>query len=656
MRKLGLVWVLVCGFSPLTAVPAARAQAGAGPQPLRQVAGVLDYVAGDYRGAVDERGAVLDQGEYDEQLSLVKDADALAGQAGVAADAPLRVQLGALSTALQQKVKPAQIAELCRALRVLLVERHGVVLAPSTPPSRALGVKLYAEHGCATCHGVDGGADTDAARALDPRPANFLDPERVATVSPHRAFFALSFGVAGTAMLGYPQLNEHQRWSLAFYVLSMRHAGRVTDQGQRALATLAAGAPPGDAKGLAGMTEEDLLARLGGISDPTARAGALAYLRAEAPFAATDTDGRQSSSMFAARAALQRGISAYRKGDRVQARQELISAYLDGFEPHEAAIGARDRALVRDVERAMLSLRQAAADGAPLAQVEALARQADQLLARAERAAEGESAAWIGAFTIALREGLEIALLVGALLGLVRRRGQAVLVRWVHGGWIAAAVAGLITWWSAGALLSGLQRELAEGIAALLAAAVLIGVTHWLLGQLTAKQFLGFLADRMAKATTSQRAAWGIFALSFIAAYREAFEVVLFFRALLLDAGDQPERVWLGALAGVALLVVITLVLQRLGQRLQPRPFMLASSVLLAVLAFTLAGKGVRALQEAAVLPISELTFVELPWFGIYPTLQGLLVQGVVLAFLIGSALWPLRARAARSDHPQPAQ
>jgi high-affinity iron transporter len=230
------------------------------------------------------------------------------------------------------------------------------------------------------------------------------------------------------------------------------------------------------------------------------------------------------------------------------------------------------------------------------------------------------------------------------------------LVRYVHGGWIVAAVAGLITWWGAGALLSGLQRELAEGIAALLAAVVLLGVTHWLLGQMTAKRFLGFLADRMTKAASSQRAAWGIFALSFVAAYREAFEIVLFFRALLLDAADQPERVWLGALAGVAVLVVITLVLQRVGQRLQPRPFMMASSALLAVIALALSGKGVRALQEAAVLPISELSFPELPWLGVYATVQGLLVQGVVLLFLIGSALWPLRARAASSNDPQPAE
>ncbi|HMI91974.1 MAG TPA: cytochrome c, partial [Polyangiales bacterium] len=508
----------MCGFNLLAVASATFAAPPAGTdgsQALRQVAGVLDYVAGDYRGAVDEHGAILDRGEYDEQLSLVRDADALAAQAGVAADAPLRKQLGALSAALVQKRAPPQVAELCRVLRVLLVERHHVVLAPSEPPSRKEAAKLYVEHGCPTCHGADGSANTEAARALDPRPANFLDPARVAAVSPHRAFFALSFGVSGTAMVAYPQLNEHQRWSLAFYVLSLRHAGNVSDAGAQALATIASGGPPRDAAGLAALTEEDVLAKLAQVPDPAARAAALAYLRAEAPFSA-GAAAPKSSSMFAARAALQRGMSAYRRGDRAQARQELISAYLDGFEPHEAAIGARDRPLVREVERVMLTLRQAAANGEPLPRIEGLAKEADLLLSRAERAGEGESAAWIGAFTIALREGLEIALLVGALLGLVRRRGQASLVRYVHGGWMVAAVAGLVTWWSAGALLSGLQRELAEGLAALLAAVVLLGVTHWLLGQLTAKRFLGFLADRMAKAASSRRAAWGIFALSFV--------------------------------------------------------------------------------------------------------------------------------------------
>src|SRR5262249_20076176 len=157
----------------------------------------------------------------------------------------------------------------------------------------------------------------------------------------------------------------------------------------------------------------------------------------------------------------------------------------------------------------------------PIDQLERSVRDAEAALASAEHAGHGGNAALFGAFTIALREGLEIALLIGALLGLVRKRGQPQLARYLHGGWLLAVASGLLSWLLASELLPGLHRELAEGIAALLAAVVLLGVTHWLLGQLTAKRFMGFLAARMGEAA-GRRAGLGILGLSFVAAYREA--------------------------------------------------------------------------------------------------------------------------------------
>jgi high-affinity iron transporter len=289
----------------------------------------------------------------------------------------------------------------------------------------------------------------------------------------------------------------------------------------------------------------------------------------------------------------------------------------------------------------MLALRKAAAQGEARAQLERLVRETDALLMRAEDHRDDGTTALLGALTIALREGLEITLLIGALLGLVRKRGLPELVRYVHAGWVLAAASGLLTFWAVGELLSGLQRELAEGIATLVAALLLLGVTHWLLGQLSAKRFMGFLAARMGEAA-SRRTALGVLGLTFLAAYREAFEVVLFFKALLLDAGPHQNRVWLGAGAGLLALALVATVLQRIGQRLQPRRFMLASSVLLALLVFALAGNGIHALQEAAVIGITPLAFPELPLLGVHATAETLAAQACVLLFLIGSAFWPL--------------
>jgi high-affinity iron transporter len=642
----GVVSCVVCLVATLGwASPGSAAPPESLNRPLRQVAGMLEYISGDYRGAVGADAQVLNAAEYEEQASMASDAAALASQAGLRPGDALMGKLDELQQAVREKRAPDEVMRICREARHAIVTDHAITLSPASLPSRSAGQRLYAENGCATCHGVDGGALTDAAAKLDPKPANFLDPERMATVSPYRAFHALSAGVPGTAMQSYGHLRDEDRWSLAFYVLSLRHGTADLAQGKQLFGQARSGLPT-RASGLFALTEEDILGQLGTLRDPAQRALVLGYLRAEAPFEAPPSQqSEQSFSLELARREIAQGLAAYRAGDRASARQRFVSAYLDGFEPHEAGLAVRDRELVREVERAMLSLRQATAQGAPLQQIEKLTKQSEVLLLRAEGGRGSPATAFWGALTITLREGLEIALLLTALLALVRKRGQAELTRYVHAGWMLAVAAGFLTWWAASEVLSGMHRELAEGIAALLAAVVLLGVTHWLLGQLTAKRFMGFLADRLGRAA-SRSAATGVLGLSFIAVYREALEVVLFFQALLLDSGDNQGRVWLGLGVGLFALIVIGSLLKRLGRRMRPRPFMLLSSAMLAALSFVLAGKGIRALQEAGVLGLNELPLPELPWLGIWPTMEGVLVQGAVLLLLIGSALWPVLSQA----------
>lgn len=191
---------------------------------LRQVAGILDYIGGDYRGAVAPDGTVLSGPEYAEQRSLASDAIALLGKVGIGRSDPLQQRLAELTTALDARKPPVEIEALCRSARETLVKNHRVDLTPAAIPSRNLAEQLYKAKACNTCHGDDGSANTPTAAALDPQPANFLDEERVSTVSPHRAYHALTFGVPGTAMTAYSALNDNERWSLAFYVLSLRHA------------------------------------------------------------------------------------------------------------------------------------------------------------------------------------------------------------------------------------------------------------------------------------------------------------------------------------------------------------------------------------------------------------------------------------------------
>ncbi|HEX4355164.1 MAG TPA: hypothetical protein VHZ95_19665, partial [Polyangiales bacterium] len=93
---------------------------------LRQVAGILDYIAGDYRGAVAPDGSLKSASEYSEQRALANDAAALTAGVGLADGDPLRTSLRDLTDALSAKRDPEQVEQLCRRARDAIVKTHNV--------------------------------------------------------------------------------------------------------------------------------------------------------------------------------------------------------------------------------------------------------------------------------------------------------------------------------------------------------------------------------------------------------------------------------------------------------------------------------------------------------------------------------------------------
>ena len=170
----------------------------------------------------------------------------------------------------------------------------------------------------------------------------------------------------------------------------------------------------------------------------------IAYLRAD-PAALTRAGGSQSLAV--AHELLRQSLAAYRRGDRDEAGELALAAYLDGFEPVEAMLGARDGGLVAEVEREMGGLRAAIGRGAPAGDVAARVERLDALFGRAEAALAPEAGSgastFLGAFAILLREGLEALLIVVAMIGFLRKAERRDMLKYVHGGWLVALVAGV---------------------------------------------------------------------------------------------------------------------------------------------------------------------------------------------------------------------
>ena len=355
---------------------------------------------------------------------------------------------------------------------------------------------------------------------------------------------------------------------------------------------------------------------------------------------------------------MQKAVLLARNGDTAGARRALISAYLDHFEPHEAGLRAREGQIVQEVEAAFLSLR--ASIETRDAQLEPRAARLDGLLEKADsRASGGGLVAFVGALAIALREGVEAALLVAAMLALLRKAGRERDADAVHVGWVSASLAGAATWWASGMLLvrlSGASRELAEGVFQLVTAALLLYASHWLLASLSAKRLVSFLSAR----TMAAGSAAVILGLTFIAVYREMFEAVLFFRGLLLEAPGTGASVAAGAVTGLLALVGLVAAFQRVGRRLRPRPLLVTCGILLCALAVLMVGHGVRSLQILGAVPLTIWGAFQVPALGLYATREGLCAQALVVMALAGSALWTALRRDrhdgdAPDRHPQPA-
>ena len=309
------------------------------------------------------------------------------------------------------------------------------------------------------------------------------------------------------------------------------------------------------------------------------------------------------------------------------------------------------------IEAAFIGLRVTLESKGAGAEAEAAFSKLDELLLRAESsAAEGGGSgvvAFLASLTILLREGVEAALLVAALLSLLRKAGRTRDTRAVHLGLVVALAAGGVTWFASGALLrlGGSNRELTEGVLQLATAALLLWASHWLIAAASAKRLVGFLAQQ----TLSGASTGVVFALAFGSIYREAFETVIFFRGLLVESPGAGGSVLAGAAVGLFALSLLVLAFQRLGKRLQPRPLLITCGVLLCGLAVVMVGKGVHGLQEADLLPLTVWGGFQLPALGVYATREGLLGQAAVLLVLVGSAAWSLlHHQPVRPSRPSP--
>jgi high-affinity iron transporter len=590
---------------------------------------MLDYLATDYAGAV-RNGAIISASEYAEMREFGTTARQRIGALPAMPGTPsLLAQADDLVAAIDAKQPPEDVARRAHALADGLLRQYPVPTAPTKSPDLARGAALYRQT-CAACHGASGHGDGPAGMQLTPRPIDFTDQQRADQRSPLSLYEVISQGVAGTPMAAYAQqFSVEERWSLAYYTGSLAYQNEAAKGAARWASDTMARARIADLKDLS-QARVALLAPDLGVEPARAIVG---YLRAH-PQALQQA----LAGLPLARARLAASVKAYEAGHADEATRLALSAYLDGVEPVEPQLDARDAALRTRLETAMGAYRSALSRPTPKADLLAQAAQVDGLLQRAQsltaQRAGDPATTFLAAFTILVREGLEALLVVVALLAFLRKARRHEAVRHVHAGWVLALVAGGITWAIASyaVSISGAGRELTEGLSSLFAAVVLISVGLWMHQKSIGGRWQAYLRQKMT-AALNRRSAWFLFGLAFISVYREVFETILFYAALW---GDGQHHWLLGGIgAGAVVLGFIAWVLMRTSRRLPIGTFFSASSMLIAILAIVLTGKGVAALQEAGWVAVNPAPLPHVEWLGIYATWQSTLAQVLVAAVLI---------------------
>lgn len=399
-----------------------------------------------------------------------------------------------------------------------------------------------------------------------------------------------------------------------------------------------------------------------------------------APAHAADVTTKEGlEELDRARALLDNSVELYRAGDSEAAYTASRNAYLDHFEFVEIPLRVRDEELTLSLEEDFAAMRNEIEAGAEISAIESIAAELTEGLDDVERtlAEPGIAAPLLAAmyaFTILFREGIEAVLVVAAVLGYLEASRNGVYKPAVLKGVGAAGVMTVVTFVAAALFinLAPVQRELIEAGTAILAVLVLFYVSFWLVTRLEHRRWMEFVKAKVwAAATTGSTLA--LAGVGFTAVYREGFETVLFYQALLSFASGLEAWVALGTAAGAVALGAVGYFVFAAGRRIPIKAFLTTAVALVMVLSVAFIGNAVRALQTAAVIGVTVLESVpRLPIFlaeltGFHPTRETIVAQAALTLIYVVGAVWtfvilPRRERsvsggradlAVESDEPE---
>lgn len=241
------------------------------------------------------------------------------------------------------------------------------------------------------------------------------------------------------------------------------------------------------------------------------------------------------------------------------------------------------------------------------------------------------------AMLILLREGVEALLIVMALVTTLKAAKMKKGLKWVYTG----AVMGLLASLAIAVLLqflfpavsSGSNREIIEGAVGIFAVLMMILVGVWLHSKSSIKKWNDFMESQM-KAVTATGSFISMFALSFLAVFREGAETILFYAGIY--SRIDKAGFFLGIGLALLVLFVLALVMNKASAYFKPHRIFLILTWLIYALAFKMLGVSIHALQLTNILPSHLMNgFPSIDWAGIYPSLEVVTCQLIFVVIVL---------------------
>ena len=331
------------------------------------------------------------------------------------------------------------------------------------------------------------------------------------------------------------------------------------------------------------------------------------------------------------------------------------SAYLDSYESVEIPLRPINPDFTLEMEIKFAELRNLVQAHAPYGQVESKVVEIRRGLDESERLVSGTgilapTIAFSTSFSIIFREGLESALIIGAILTYLEASRNNRFNKHVYYGIVIAIGATAVTWFIAEFIIdiSGASRELIEAIAGVSAVAVLFWVSFWVLNKIETKRWIEFVKAKVWKATTTGSIVVFVL-LSFFTVYREGFETVLFYQAMLSFAKYMEWYVVAGLVIGLAVIVATAIVVRKLGRRLPLKVLFALTMGIGAYMSIAFMGNAIREFQELGYISTTHLigTVPRLDinlaaMTGIHPTVETIVAQIILLAVYVAGSLYIL--------------